>query len=53
MDNVEVEMIDLFHFLISKGIEQKKESFMAVLLSAATKFQKRYTPLEIIKKVRY
>jgi len=25
MDNVEVEMIDLFHFLISKGIEQKKD----------------------------
>ena len=51
--NVEVELVDLFHFLISKGIEQKKENFMLTMLLAATKYNKKYEPLEIIKKVRY
>ena len=53
MANVEVELVDLFHFLISKGIEQKKENFMLTMLLAATKYNKKYEPLEIIKKVRY
>ena len=53
MENIEVEMIDLFHFIISKGIEQNKESFMIVMITAGAKFQQRFTPEEIVKKVRY
>jgi dimeric dUTPase (all-alpha-NTP-PPase superfamily) len=53
MQNIEVEMVDLFHFLISKGLEQNKESFMLVLIVAGTKSSRRFQPTEFIKKVRY
>jgi len=53
MDNVEVEMVDLFHFLLSIGLEKKKENFMVGMLFTATKFNKKFNPQEIIKKVRY
>jgi len=53
MDNVEVEMVDLFHFLMSIGLEKKKENFMITMLFSATKFNKKFDPQEIIKKVRY
>jgi len=53
MKNVEVEMIDIFHFLISLGIEQQKQPVMLMFLIAGTKFDKKYEPLEIIRKTRY
>ena len=53
MQNVEVEMIDIFHFLLSLGIKYQKQSVMLMFLIAGTKLDKKFEPVEIIKKTRY
>jgi len=52
MKNVEVEMVDLMHFLISLGIEKENKSdFMYSMLLAGQNINQKLSPNEIIEKV--
>jgi len=52
MENVEVELIDLFHFILSIAISQNKTNFMMAILIAGSKIESKLTSQEVIKKTR-